>query len=53
MKTPKMSGDGKHKAEKPQGKIKGSGVNKPVVKAKVAQKKAPVKFGDISQTQKL
>lgn len=45
--------DGKRTAEKSQGKIKGSGVNKPVVKAKVAQKKADVRFGDISQTQKL
>lgn len=54
MKMPKApAGDGKRKAEKPQGKIRGSGVNKPVMKAKVPQKKAAVRFGDISQTQKL
>ena len=43
---------GKHKAEKPQGKIKGSGVNKPVHKVQVPQVEAKTKYGKIGQWSK-
>lgn len=52
MKT-KGKGGGKATSERPQGKIKGTGVNAPVVKAKVPQVKPGTTYGRPTQTQKL
>lgn len=52
MKT-KSKAAGKTTKEKPQGKIKGSGVNKPAVPAKVPQVDMKNRYGKPTQTQKL
>lgn len=54
MKQPNSPPPGKMKvAEKPQGRIKGSGVNKAVVKESVPQVIAKVKAGVPTQRQKM
>ena len=55
VKAMKAAG-GKHKAEKPQGKIKGSGVNKTAKQmppAKMPQVDMKTRYGKPSQTQKM
>lgn len=52
MKTKAKGGDGKGTAEKPQGKIKGTGVNKAVVKESIPQVVARTTYGKIGQKQK-
>lgn len=54
MKTKgKAGGGGKKKMEMPQGKIGKSGVNTPIKKEKVPQKKVENTYGKPTQTQKL
>lgn len=48
----KTKGKGHGTSEKPQGKIKGSGVNKKVEKASVPQVVAKVRYGRPGQTAK-
>lgn len=52
MKKP-MKGKGHGTSEKPQGKIKGSGVNKKVDKASIPQIVAKTTYGKPSQRQKM
>ena len=51
MKKP-MKHAGKGKTERPQGKIKGSGINKKMDKASIPQVVAENKYGRQSQTSK-
>ena len=52
-KSPKMSAAKAPTKERVQGHIKGSGVDKAAVKAKVPQDRAKVKYGNPTQTQKM
>lgn len=53
MKKPGKMAMAKGSKERSQGKIGGSGINKPVKAEKVPQKKMSVKYGDPTQKQKL
>lgn len=53
MKAKASKGGGKATMEKPQGRGKGSGVNAPMVKAKIPQVRPGVTVGEPTQKQKM